>query len=72
MNCRLQPRLQRALNTGLKNLYFILQIMKSYCRDSGDGEPNNGVKRNDPVLTIRDGLKGSEAKRGKINREDVF
>lgn len=46
--------------------------MESYYGDSGDSEPNNGFKRNDPVLTITDGLKGSEAKRRKINRRDVF
>lgn len=46
--------------------------MESYYGDSGDSEPNNGFKRDDLVLTITDGLKGSEAKRRKINRGDVF
>lgn len=60
------------MNTGIKSLYFILQIRESNFKDSGQGEHNNGFKRNDLVLTIRCGLSSSEAGRRKIDRGDVF
>lgn len=46
--------------------------MESYYRDLGESEYNNGFERNDLVLIIGYGLKGSEVGRRKINRGDVF
>ena len=69
---QIEAQITRSLENQAKEFVFYLQIMESYYGDSGDSEPNNGFKRDDLVLTITDGLKGSEAKRRKINRGDVF